>query len=79
MKYGRICCMTIHPGETIWTIVYVYQMQNNINILLNIYSQSQFSHQIKYGKMSYEPIEYPNKKIIKSKNFQWKLDLYHWQ
>ena len=27
--------------------------------------------------MSYELIEYQEKKIIPSKNFQWKWDLYH--
>jgi len=47
--------------------------------LLNIYSQSQFSYRIEDGKMRYEPIDYPNKKIFQSKNFQWKLDLCHLQ
>jgi hypothetical protein len=33
----------------------LYQMQSNKDILLDIYSQSQFSHED--GKMSCEPIE----------------------
>jgi hypothetical protein len=39
-------------------------MQINKDIILEIYSQSQFSHYMENGKMSYEPNEYPNKKII---------------
>ena len=44
-------------------------IQRNEDILLDIYSQSQFSHKIEDGKMSYEPIVYPNKKTNQSINF----------
>ena len=64
-----MCCTIIPPRETTWPIVYVYHMQINKDTLLEIYSQSQFSHQIEGGKMNYEPIEYQNKKIIQFKNF----------
>ena len=64
MKYGRMCCTTIPPKETTWPIVYVYHMQNDKYILLEMYSQYQFTRQIEGGKMSCESIEYPNKKII---------------
>ena len=55
---------------TLGTIVFVYQRQNNEGSLPDIYSLSQFVHQIEDDRMSYEPIEYPNKKIILSKNVQ---------
>ena len=46
-----------------------YQIQNNEDILQNIYSLSLFDHRIEDDKKSYELVEYPNKKIIMSKNF----------
>ena len=54
-------------------------MKNNEDILQDIYSKSYFVYPIEDGKMSYEPIEYLDKKIILSKNFQWKLDICHLQ
>ena len=53
-----------------WPVVFFYQIQNKEDILPNIYLLSQFDHQIEDDKMSYELIEYPNKKITLSKNFQ---------
>ena len=79
MKYGRMFCTTIPPKETTWPIVSIYRMKNNKVILLDIYSQSQFSHKIEDGKMSCERIVYANKKIFQSKNFSQKLDLYKLQ
>ena len=38
-----------------------------------------FSHQIEDDKMNCEPIGSPNNKMIQSKIFLWKLDLYHLQ
>ena len=64
MKYGRMCCTTIPSRETTWPIVSIYLMQNNEDILLDIYSQYLFAYRIEGGKMSYDPIEYPKKKII---------------
>ena len=59
--------------------MFVYQIENNEYILPNIYLLSHFDHKIEDDKMSYELIDYPNKKIISSKKFQWKWDLCHLQ
>jgi hypothetical protein len=45
-------------------------LNSNKGSLPDICSLSQFGHQIEDDRMSYEPIEYPNKKIILSKNVQ---------
>lgn len=50
-----MCSTTILPKETTWAIVFDYHMQSNVDIILNIYSQSHFSHQIEDGNMSCEP------------------------
>ena len=70
LQYGKNCYTTIQLEITTWPIVFVYQIQNNEDILPNIYLLSQFDDQIEDDKMSYELVEYPNKKIIPSKNFQ---------
>ena len=72
LLYGRKCYTTIQPEATIWPIMPVYQIQSNEDILPNICLLSQFSHKIEDDKMSYELTEYQDKKIILSKNFQWK-------
>ena len=77
--YGRKCYTTIQPEATIWPIVSVYQIESNEDILPNICLLSQFAHQIEDDKMNYELTEYQDKKIIMSKNFQWKWDLCHLQ
>ena len=77
LQYGKKCYTTIQREVTIWPIVFSYQIQNNEDILPNIYSLSQFDHRIEDDKMSYELIEYQDKKIISSKNYQWKWDLCH--
>ena len=79
LLYGRKCYTTIQPEVTTWPIVFVYEINNNEDIIPNIYSLSQFAHQIEDDKMSYGLVEFPNKKIIPSKNFQWKWDLYRLQ
>ena len=76
MLYENKYCTTILQEVANLPIEIVFLKWNNIDILPNIYSQPQFSHLIKDGMKSYEPIEYQNKKIISSKNLQWKWDLY---
>ena len=62
---------------TTWPILFVYQLQNIEDTLPNISLLSLFVHPIEGDNMNYEPVEYPNKKIIQSKNFKWKWDAYH--
>jgi hypothetical protein len=50
-------------------MVFVYQMESKKYTLIDIYSQTQFSHKIEDGKRSYEPIGYPKRKIIQFKNY----------
>ena len=68
MMYGRKCYTTILPRVTTWPIVFVYRLQNMEDTLPNICLQFMFVYQIDDDKMSYELVEYPNNKIIQSKN-----------
>jgi hypothetical protein len=70
LQYERKCYTTILPRVTIRTIVFIYQRQSDEGSIPNICSLSLFLHQIEDDRMSYEPIEYPNKNIIMSKNVQ---------
>ena len=79
LQYERKCYTTILLRVTSWTIVFVYHRQSNEANLPDIFSLSQFFHQIENDNMSYEPIEYPSKKIIMSKNVQWRWNLCHLQ
>ena len=67
LQYGRTCYTTIQQEVTTWPIMLSYQIQNNEDIPPNIYSLSLFDHRIWDDKMSYELVEYPNKKIIRPK------------
>ena len=46
LQYERKCYTTILSRVTIWTIVFVYQIQRNQGSLPYIFSLSQFVHQI---------------------------------
>ena len=46
-------------------------MQINKDIVVEIYPQSQFTHQIKDGKRNCEPINKTKKKILESNSENW--------
>ena len=73
LQYGRKCYSTIQPEVTTWPIVFDYQIQSNEDILLHICSLSHFSHQFEDDKMSYELVEYLNKKNNSIQKFPIKM------